>query len=117
MLFVFLVNAIEHEYSLFELLRRPELSYESLLSLSTGEAAVKYEDIPEDVRQQVDIAAKYQGYIDRQQDEIERQLGSENTKLPADMDYSDVHGLSIEVQQKLALHKPETIGQASRVSG
>ena len=108
---------IEHEYSLFELLRRPELSYESLLSLPTGEAAVKYEDIAEDVRQQVDIAAKYQGYIDRQQDEIERQLGSEDTKLPVDMDYSDVHGLSIEVQQKLALHKPETIGQASRVSG
>ena len=108
---------IEHEYSLFELLRRPELSYESLLSLPTSESAVSYHDIPEDVRQQVDIAAKYQGYIDRQQDEIERQLGSEDTKLPAEMDYSDVHGLSIEVQQKLALHKPETIGQASRVSG
>jgi tRNA uridine 5-carboxymethylaminomethyl modification enzyme len=108
---------IEHEYSLFELLRRPELSYESLLSLPTSESAVSYHDISEDVRQQVDIAAKYQGYIDRQQDEIERQLGSEDTKLPAEMDYSDVHGLSIEVQQKLALHKPETIGQASRVSG
>jgi len=108
---------IEHEYSLFELLRRPELSYESLLSLPTSEAHVSYEDIPEDVRQQVDIAAKYQGYIDRQQEEIERALGNEHTKLPEDMDYSDVHGLSIEVQQKLALHKPQTIGQASRVSG
>jgi tRNA uridine 5-carboxymethylaminomethyl modification enzyme len=110
-------KAIEHEYSLFELLRRPELSYESLLSLPTSEATVKYEDIPEDVRQQVDIAAKYQGYIDRQQEEIERAAGSEHTKLPEDMDYSDVHGLSIEVQQKLALHKPQTIGQAGRVSG
>jgi tRNA uridine 5-carboxymethylaminomethyl modification enzyme len=110
-------KAIEHEYSLFELLRRPELSYETLLSLPTSEPAVKYEDIPEDVRQQVDISAKYQGYIDRQQEEIERTLGSEHTKLPEDMDYSDVHGLSIEVQQKLAQHKPQTIGQAGRVSG
>jgi tRNA uridine 5-carboxymethylaminomethyl modification enzyme len=108
---------IEHEYSLFELLRRPELSYEALLSLPTSEAAVKYEDIAEEVRQQVDIAAKYQGYIDRQQDEIERSAGSEHTQLPEDMDYADVHGLSIEVQQKLAHHKPQTIGQASRVSG
>jgi tRNA uridine 5-carboxymethylaminomethyl modification enzyme len=108
---------IEHEYSLFELLRRPELSYEALLSLPTSEAAVKYEDIAEEVRQQVDIAAKYQGYIDRQQDEIERAAGSEHTQLPEDMDYADVHGLSIEVQQKLAQHKPQTIGQASRVSG
>jgi tRNA uridine 5-carboxymethylaminomethyl modification enzyme len=108
---------IEHEYSLFELLRRPELSYEALLSLPTSEAAVKYEDIAEEVRQQVDIAAKYQGYIDRQQDEIERSAGSEHTQLPEDMDYADVHGLSIEVQQKLAQHKPQTIGQAGRVSG
>ncbi|NBX00036.1 MAG: tRNA uridine-5-carboxymethylaminomethyl(34) synthesis enzyme MnmG [Methylophilaceae bacterium] len=108
---------IEHEYSLFELLRRPELSYEALLSLPTSEAAVKYEDIAQEVRQQVDIAAKYQGYIDRQQDEIERSAGSEHTQLPEDMDYADVHGLSIEVQQKLAHHKPQTIGQASRVSG
>ncbi len=110
-------KAIEHEYSLFELLRRPELSYESLLSLPTNEPAVSHKDIPEDVRQQVDIAAKYQGYIDRQQEEIERTLGSEHMKIPEDMDYADVHGLSIEVQQKLAQHRPQTIGQAGRVSG
>ena len=110
-------KAIEHEYSLFELLRRPELSYESLLSLPTSGAAVNYADIPEDVRQQVDIAAKYQGYIDRQHEEIARALGSEHMKIPEDMDYTDVHGLSIEVQQKLAQHKPQTIGQAGRVSG
>ena len=110
-------KAIEHEYSLFELLRRPELSYESLLSLPTSEPAINYADIPEDVRQQVDIAAKYQGYIDRQQEEIARALGSEHMKIPEDMDYADVHGLSIEVQQKLAQHKPQTIGQAGRVSG
>lgn len=108
---------IEHEYALFELLRRPEVSYDDLLSLPLPEGAEPFVAIEEGARQQVEIAAKYQGYIDRQQEEIERQQGSENTKLPEDMDYSDVHGLSIEVQQKLALHKPQTIGQAGRVSG
>ncbi|HZV97879.1 MAG TPA: tRNA uridine-5-carboxymethylaminomethyl(34) synthesis enzyme MnmG [Methylophilaceae bacterium] len=104
---------IDHEYSLFELLRRPEVSYEELLSLpgaGVGEA-------DEQVRQQIEIAAKYQGYIDRQQEEIERQRGSEETLLPKDIDYKDVHGLSIEAQQKLNTHKPQTIGQASRISG
>ena len=108
---------IDHEYSLFELLRRPEVTYHGLLSLPLPEGAEPVFEVDEDVRQQVEIAAKYQGYIDRQQEEIERQLNSEHMPLPADMDYSEVHGLSIEVQQKLALHKPETIGQASRVSG
>ena len=110
-------KAIDHEYSLFELLRRPEVSYEALLSLPLPEGAEKAEKISEDVRQQVEIAAKYQGYIDRQQEEIERQLDNENTKLPEDMDYSQVHGLSIEVRQKLTQHKPQTVGQASRISG
>ena len=110
-------KAIDHEYSLFELLRRPEVGYEALLSLPLPEGAEKAEEIPEGVRQQVEIAAKYQGYIDRQQEEIERQLDNENTKLPEDMDYSQVHGLSIEVRQKLTQHKPQTVGQASRISG
>lgn len=110
-------KAIDHEYSLFELLRRPEVSYEALLSLPLPEGAEKAEKISEDVRRQVEIAAKYQGYIDRQQEEIERQLDNENTKLPEDMDYSQVHGLSIEVRQKLTQHKPQTVGQASRISG
>lgn len=104
---------IDHEYSLFELLRRPEVSYEALLSMTgAGEG-----ESNEQVRQQLEIAAKYQGYIDRQQDEIERQRGNEETVLPADLDYKDVHGLSIEAQQKLNAHKPQTIGQASRISG
>jgi tRNA uridine 5-carboxymethylaminomethyl modification enzyme len=107
---------IEHEYSLFELLRRPEVSYEDLLTLPVADGLLST-DLDEDVKQQLEIAAKYQGYIDRQQDEIARQQGNENTPLPDDMDYSDVHGLSIEVQQKLAQHRPQTIGQASRVSG
>jgi tRNA uridine 5-carboxymethylaminomethyl modification enzyme len=110
-------KAIDHEYSLFELLRRPEVSYEALLSLPLPEGAAQPEEISEDVRQQVEIAAKYQGYIDRQQEEIERHLDNENTKLPDDMDYSQVHGLSIEVRQKLTQHKPQTVGQASRISG
>jgi tRNA uridine 5-carboxymethylaminomethyl modification enzyme len=109
-------KAIDHEYSLFELLRRPEVSYEALLSLPIVGAAGAGE-IDEQVRQQIEIAAKYQGYIDRQQEEVDRQRGNENTKLPADMDYRDVHGLSIEAQQKLNAQRPQTIGQAGRISG
>jgi tRNA uridine 5-carboxymethylaminomethyl modification enzyme len=81
----------------------------SLGALGMGELA------PE-VREQVEIAAKYQGYIDRQKEEIAKQKGSENIKL-VDIDYADVHGLSIEARQKLVMHKPETIGQADRISG
>lgn len=110
---------IDHEYSLFELLRRPEVSYEALLSLPIAgddqTANVGETDVA--VRQQLEIAAKYQGYIDRQQDEIARQRGNENTAFPVDMDYNDVHGLSIEARQKLLAHMPQTIGQASRISG
>jgi len=103
---------LEHEYSLFELLRRPEVSYEGVLSL--GELGMG--ELDDSVREQVEIAAKYQGYITRQQEEITKQKGSENIKL-ADVDYADVHGLSIEARQKLLAHKPETIGQAGRISG
>lgn len=104
---------LEHEYSLFELLRRPEVSYEQVLSL--GEAGLGV--VEPAVREQVEIAAKYQGYIDRQVEEVSRSRGQENTKLPADLDYREIHGLPIEAQQKLNAHKPETIGQASRISG
>jgi tRNA uridine 5-carboxymethylaminomethyl modification enzyme len=104
---------LEHEYSLFELLRRPEVSYEAVLTL--GEIGLG--EIEPAVREQVEIAAKYQGYIDRQTDEVERSRGQENTKLPHDLDYREIHGLPIEAQQKLNAQKPETIGQASRISG
>lgn len=104
---------LEHEYSLFELLRRPEVSYEQVLSL--GETGLG--EVEPAVREQVEIAAKYQGYIDRQIDEVARSRDQENTRLPSDLDYREIHGLPIEAQQKLNAHKPETIGQASRISG
>ena len=104
-------KALEHEYSLFELLRRPEVSYDALMQLLPAPEALSGE-----AKEQVEIAAKYQGYIDRQKEEIAKQKGSENTKL-VDINYIDVHGLSIEARQKLIMHKPETIGQAGRISG
>ena len=107
---------LDHEYSLFELLRRPEVSYEGMLSLeNNNKSELSSGELAPEVCEQVEIAAKYQGYIDRQKEEIAKQKGSENTKL--DIDYMDVHGLSIEARQKLIAHKPETIGQAGRISG
>ena len=105
-------KVLEHEYSLFELLRRPEVSYEGMLALG----GLSLDELEPEVREQVEIAAKYQGYITRQQEEIAKQKGSEMLKLQ-DVDYADVHGLSIEARQKLTMHKPETIGQAGRISG
>ena len=104
---------LEREYPLFELLRRPEVGYEDLMRLlGTNE-----EVTDPAVRQQLEIAAKYQGYIDRQQDEIDRSRHYETMALPENLDYREVRGLSIEAQQKLNLHKPQTLGQAGRISG
>lgn len=103
---------LEHEYSLFELLRRPEVSYEQVLSLDNSVG-----DVDATVREQIEIAAKYQGYIDRQIEDVAKSRGQEETKLPADLDYREIHGLPIEAQQKLNAQKPETIGQAGRISG
>lgn len=105
-------KVIDHEYSLFELLRRPEVTYEGLLALSPSP-----DELMPEVKEQVEIAAKYQGYIDRQREEIEKQKGSEKVALGADVDYADVHGLSNEALQKLSAQMPETIGQAARISG
>jgi tRNA uridine 5-carboxymethylaminomethyl modification enzyme len=110
---------IEHEYNLFELLRRPEVSYEALLTLQCygqPEISAKIEMDPA-VVEQLEISAKYQGYIDRQAEEVAKSASYENTVLPADLDYAKVAGLSNEVRQKLAQHKPQTIGQASRIQG
>jgi tRNA uridine 5-carboxymethylaminomethyl modification enzyme len=105
-------KALEHEYSLFELLRRPEISYQSLLNIVPSP-----DTLADDVLEQVEIAAKYQGYIDRQNEEIARQKNSEHIKLGDIIDYNDVHGLSNEARQKLLQQQPETIGQASRIQG
>jgi tRNA uridine 5-carboxymethylaminomethyl modification enzyme len=116
-------KAIEHEYNLADLLRRPGVSYAALMSLGGGtylSPDVSREtlgDLLEPVIEQIEIAAKYSGYIDRQKDEVERAAHYENLKLPDDLDYMQVTGLSIEVRQKLNKHRPETLGLASRISG
>jgi tRNA uridine 5-carboxymethylaminomethyl modification enzyme len=107
---------IEREYNLGDLLRRPNVDYASLMSLDGGRYA-SGEPLGESEIEQIEIAAKYAGYIDRQQDEVERAAHFENLKLPTDLDYSQVTALSFEVRQKLAKHRPETLGQASRISG
>jgi tRNA uridine 5-carboxymethylaminomethyl modification enzyme len=103
---------LEREYSLMDLLKRPEVGYASL-----GELAGAVPAVDRVVAAQVEIQAKYQGYVARQREEIERHERYESLPLPRDLDYGEVRGLSIEVQQKLNQHRPETIGQASRVSG
>lgn len=123
-------KAIEREYNLFDLLRRPGVAYEALMGMEGGrfQAPVKAGDTPnvsretlgeqyDAVVEQIEIAAKYAGYIDRQKDEVERAAYYEHLKLPADLDYMQVAALSIEARQKLNQHKPETLGQASRISG
>jgi tRNA uridine 5-carboxymethylaminomethyl modification enzyme len=106
-------QTIDREYSLAELLRRPQVSYASLHTLPA--AGVAHEDAV--VAEQVEVTIKYAGYIDRQHDEIARHRAQEDLALPQDLDYRTVRGLSIEAQQKLNLHKPETIGRAGRISG
>jgi tRNA uridine 5-carboxymethylaminomethyl modification enzyme len=104
---------LAREASLLELLRRPGVTYEALLSLpGAGEAVADAE-----VAQQLEIQAKYAGYIERQAQEIELQRRHEETALPPDLDYHNVHGLSVEARQKLAAHRPATLGQAGRLSG
>jgi len=104
---------IERDYSLFDLLRRPNVAYRALMTLPVAGIGVTDPAVAE----QVEIAAKYQGYIDRQQDEVERGRAQESLRLPNDLDYTKVRSLSKEVQLKLNQHKPETIGQASRIQG
>lgn len=101
------------EYRLAELLSRPNVTYDDLMGLS----AIQNGGVAPDVAEQVEIQAKYAGYIARQQDEIVRQRRHEELQLPADMDYGRVAGLSSEVKEKLASHRPATLGQAGRVPG
>jgi tRNA uridine 5-carboxymethylaminomethyl modification enzyme len=94
--------------SIYDLLRRPEVTYAGVVEARVGDPAVA---------EQVEIQAKYEGYISRQRAEVERRKNAESTRLPQDLDYHEVRGLSIEALQKLNRHRPETIGQASRISG
>jgi tRNA uridine 5-carboxymethylaminomethyl modification enzyme len=116
-------KAIEHEYNLFDLLRRPGVSLADLMGLNEGRYAspdVSRETLGDDlaaVTEQVEIAAKYAGYIGRQIEEVERAGHYEKLKLPTNLDYMQVAALSIEARQKLSQHRPETLGLASRISG
>ncbi|WP_444945913.1 tRNA uridine-5-carboxymethylaminomethyl(34) synthesis enzyme MnmG [Microbulbifer sp. VTAC004] len=106
-----LPQPLAREYSLMDLLRRPELGYQDVAGLK-GEAVTD-----EQVAEQVEISAKYAGYIDRQREEIERLQAYEDTPIPADFDYSDISGLSNEVKQKLGETRPDTLARASRIPG
>ncbi len=106
-------KTIEREYSLTELLRRPEVSYVSLMTLPGTGTPV---DDPQ-VAEQVEIQTKYEGYIERQRSEVVRRESFEALPLPVNLDYHGVRGLSVEVRQTLVAHRPETLGQASRISG
>jgi tRNA uridine 5-carboxymethylaminomethyl modification enzyme len=128
-------KALEHEYNLLELLRRPDVDYAALMGLESAKFAspVVFADVSREtstetehlfaveqakaVIEQIEIVAKYAGYIDRQHAEVEKALHFEQFKLPPEMDYSQVTALSIEARQTLAKHKPQTLGLASRISG
>ena len=126
-------KALEHEYNLLELLRRPDVDYAALMSLENGKfkpesvdvagpveavsRETKSDDQAKEVIEQIEIVAKYAGYIDRQHAEVEKALHFESFKLPPEMDYMQVTALSIEARQTLNKHKPETLGLASRISG
>jgi tRNA uridine 5-carboxymethylaminomethyl modification enzyme len=115
-----LQGPLTRDASAFELLRRPEVSYETLLEVAGAPGWMHGERddrLPAQVRAQVEVRAKYAGYIERQEEEIERQRRNEETRLPDDLDYSQVAGLSHEVRQKLAEARPLTIGLASRLPG
>lgn len=117
----FLGQALSHESTLAEILRRPEASYRDLMQadpqLAEGAPAISDLQLHKQIVDQVEISIKYQGYIERQKTEIERHEHYESLRLPPDLDYSLVKGLSVEVWQKLNMHQPETLGQASRISG
>ena len=124
-------QAIEHEYSLADLLKRPNVSYVELMGMNAGEFSPSHPllivsrethselevQISQQALEQVEISAKYAGYIQRQKDEVKRAAHFEKLVLPAGVDYMAISALSIEVRQKLQKMQPETLGQASRISG
>ncbi|MCD4482905.1 tRNA uridine-5-carboxymethylaminomethyl(34) synthesis enzyme MnmG [Chromobacterium vaccinii] len=106
---------IEREYTLQDLLKRPNVGYRELMAVP--EAADGAPELADEVAEQVEIQVKYQGYINRQNEELARRDNLEDIRLPGDIDYGLVKGLSKEVQQKLNQQRPETLGQASRIQG
>ncbi len=115
-------TSITREYRLTDLLRRPDVRYKTLTSVQNGFYAPPTPlsnnlHLQQQIEEQIEISLKYQGYIDRQADEIERNISRENKCLPTDLDYETVRGLSFEARQKLMQHRPQTLGQASRLSG
>ena len=110
---------LEREYSLHSLVTRPGVTLKDVASLSkiNGETVLPLGVYSEDEQFQAEVEVKYSGYIARQKGEIEKTLANETLKIPADLDYDHVPGLSFEVRQNLQLVSPETIGQASRISG
>ena len=107
-----LQNPLTREYRFAEILKRPELQIDDLMPFIDGA-----DEYSAEVRAQAEVRVKYAGYLDRQQQEIDKASRHEQTRLPEALDYSEVRGLSNEVCQKLAQHRPATIGQAGRISG
>ena len=113
-----LEKPISREYSLADLLARPGVSYKPLMQATKKTATdVEINSVEYQAKQQVEIQLKYQGYIDRQEEEIQRLKKQENTALPEGFDYSEMPGLSNELRQKLNTARPENIGRASRIPG
>jgi tRNA uridine 5-carboxymethylaminomethyl modification enzyme len=105
---------LERDYSLADLVRRPDLRYASILEATGGSGSGT---VDPSVAEQVEIQLKYSGYIARQQAEVERQSLQAHQTIPDDLDYAEVRGLSFEARQRLAQHRPQTVGQASRIQG
>ena len=110
-------DALRREVRALDLITRPECTYRGITALATVGAGAIDGDVCDQVAEQVEIQAKYAGYIDRQRDEVERARRAEATRLPTDFDYARVKGLSAEVSEKLSRQRPETIGQAGRIPG
>ncbi|MFN4327559.1 MAG: tRNA uridine-5-carboxymethylaminomethyl(34) synthesis enzyme MnmG [Limnobacter sp.] len=112
-------KGIDREYNFYDLLKRPDVDYATLITLAREDGSLAFEAglNREEWVTQLEIEVKYAGYVARQHAEVERSLGNDSIRLPADLDYTQVTGLSKEVQQKLNTQKPETIGQAGRIQG
>jgi len=123
-------RAIEHEYNLGDLLRRPGVGFDRICEIAAAVPALSAPAVSREtlhaefgaaladaVIEQIEISHKYAGYIDKQDEDVERTLRFENLRLPEELDYAQVKALSFEVRQKLDRHRPATLGQASRISG